>query len=117
MASEFQMPPEAVVLLETLEKLRHDMAQKDALLAERDAAIADRDAKIRELTREAAKLTRLKTAAIDLGIHYEAARRWCERGFVESARQQGSLWLVELEDLRAVAIARMLPPTDQTRTL
>jgi hypothetical protein len=103
-----------VALLETIGKLRADNAR---LVAERDAALAERDARISELTREAAKLTRLKTAALTLGLDYERSRRWCERGFVKSAQKQGGLWLCNIDDLRAVAIARMLPPVDQTRSL
>jgi hypothetical protein len=113
MAGKPRTPREIAALLEIVEKLRADNAR---LAAERDAAIADRDAQISELARGDAKRTRLKTAALTLGVHYEAARRWCERGFVESARRQGGLWLVDIEDLRAVAIARMLP-VDQKRSI
>jgi DUF1365 family protein len=110
MAREPKMSPEMTALLRTIEQLQADNVRLVAKLAEREAALT-------ELTRKRAQLVRLKTATLTLGIHYEAARRWCERGFVESAQRQGGLWLVDTEDLRAVAIARMLPPVDQTRSL
>jgi hypothetical protein len=106
MAREPKMSPEMTALLRTIEQLQADNVRLVAKLAEREAALT-------ELTRKRAQLVRLKTAT----FHYEAARRWCERGFVESAQRQGGLWLVDTEDLRAVAIARMLPPVDQTRSL
>jgi hypothetical protein len=108
MARETKMPPEMVALLKTIERLQADKARLAAKLAERDARIG-------ELTPKRAAPVRLKTAALTLGIHYEAARRWCERGFVESARRQGGLWFCDIEDLRTIAIARMLP-TDQKRS-
>jgi hypothetical protein len=104
-------------LLQIAEELRADNARLAAKLADRDRAIADRDARISELVREDAKLTRLKAAALTLGIDYEQARRWCARGFLESARRQGGLWFCNIEDLRAIAIARMMPPADQKRSL
>ena len=114
MVTKAKMVAEA--LLKALEQLRLDTARKDALLADRDRAIAERDAQISELAREDAKLVRLKTAAIDLGLSYETARKWCTRGFLKSARQQGSLWLVDTDELRTVAAMR-LPPAEQKRSL
>jgi hypothetical protein len=93
------MPPEMAALLKTIEQLQADKAR---LAAERDAAIAARD-KISALESRPGGLTRLKIAAAIVGVPYEQARRWCARGFLKSARQQGGLWLVDADELRAVA--------------
>lgn len=50
------------------------------------------------------ELCRLTEAAALVGVPYERARRWSERGLVTSAKKvAGTGWVVNVEDLRCVA--------------
>ena len=87
-----------------LEQFKLHVERQAAKLAEQAERIAEQDATIAALEFRRAELCRLTEAAGLVGVPYERARRWAERGLVGSARKLvGTGWLVNVEDLRLVA--------------
>ena len=70
-------------LLEEFQRHVEQQAERIAAQAER---IAEQDATIATLEFRRAELCRLTEAAELVGIPYERARRWAERGLIKSAR-------------------------------
>jgi hypothetical protein len=99
-----------------LEEFQRHVAQQAAKLAEQAELIESQQSTIAALTKPSRTLKRLKTAAAEAGVSYEAARRFCDRGLLASAQKQGGLWFCDAKELRAV-FAQRVPPADQQRKL
>jgi hypothetical protein len=87
-----------------LEEFQRHVERQAARLAEQAALIEDQKSTIASLEFRRAELCRLTEAAELVGVPYERARRWAERGLVTSAKKlAGTRWVVNVEDLRLVA--------------
>lgn len=93
------MPPTEAELLAQIERLNAAVDHLTAK-AERDAAT------IAQLEHKYTRLVRLEIAARMLGLNYEVCRRWCAAGYAETAEKEGGHWLVNPENLKAVAARR-----------
>jgi hypothetical protein len=88
------------------EELRAQIAKLNSALDSLTVKVAERDAVIEQITHQYTRLVRLEIAARMLGLSYEVCRRWCAAGYVATAEKQGGYWLVNMENLRAVAAQR-----------
>jgi hypothetical protein len=88
------------------QELLEQIARLNATVETLTTKSAEKDATIAQLEQKYSRLMRLEVAARMLGLNYEVARRWCADGCVTTAEKQGGFWLVNMENLKAVAAQR-----------
>jgi predicted NAD/FAD-dependent oxidoreductase len=92
--------------MHTEEELKAQVARLNAAFDSLTTKVVERDATIERLEHRYTRLVRLEIAARLLGLNYQVCGRWCTAGYVETAERQGAAWLVNPENLKAVAAQR-----------
>ena len=71
-----------------------------AAIAALQHTVAELAARVAQLEAPPAIWLPLKAAAHDVGVKYETARKWAERGLIE-ARREGKRWVANVVSLKA----------------
>jgi len=110
MPTKTELQSQIARLNSALDALRIANETKDQRLAEQEDTIST-------LRHEREEMLSLKPAAALAGVNYEVARRWCEQGYVSTAKRQGGRWFVNPADLFSVARLRIAPSDHQKRSV